>query len=151
MRRAASGGKEEQHASASASSLRKEEQQPQPPVTVDYPDPDATYGIRRIANAGAGQRFGRPYRLSQTSSLPTWMYKWMRDPLESRKHDELVELVVLNERLAGGRAHLVRQKLDWLRRKTSNWEYIYQYISTCDGRATLQAVEEANQKVCVCL
>lgn len=67
---------------------------------------------------------------------------------DSRKFDELLELAVLNERLAG---HLepwqARQKLEYLRKRRKNWERIFEYVTKQDAAATLAVIEEANRKV----
>ena len=76
-----------------------------------------------------------------------WMRIWTRNTLETRKQDELLELVLLNERLAGSSpVWQARQRLSYLK-KQGNWEAIYNYISTVDAVATLELVEEANRKV----
>ncbi len=67
---------------------------------------------------------------------------------EDRKLEELLELVVLNERLHGSRpAWEVRNRLEYLKLRRRNWEAIYHYITETDAAATLQLIEEANLKV----
>lgn len=65
---------------------------------------------------------------------------------DSRRREELLELAVLNERLAGANPVEVRKRLEHLRRKTRNWEFIYNYITKEEATATLAAIEAANLK-----
>jgi hypothetical protein len=37
--------------------------------------------------------------------------------------------------------------LEYLKKQRSNWEAIYNYMTTTDAAATLELVEEANKKV----
>ncbi|KAF5831455.1 hypothetical protein DUNSADRAFT_13130 [Dunaliella salina] len=116
--------------------------EPQP--RVDYEDPEKTYGMRRIG--------GRKSHTISTRNTPmAWLQNmpsiWTRNTLESRKHDELLELVVLNERLAGRESWEARRRLEYLKKRRSNWEAIYNYITTSDAAATLELVEEANHRV----
>lgn len=58
------------------------------------------------------------------------------------------QLVVLNERLSGQHSPWeTRSRLEYLKKRRSNWEAIYNYITTTDAAATLDLVEEANRKV----
>lgn len=95
----------------------------------------------QIASVSCTAGFGRPFTLKGVART------WSRSK-ESRKHEELVELVVLNERL-GGRvpAWEARQRLEYLRGFSSNWQAIYDLISSSDAAATLEQVEEANRRV----
>jgi len=117
--------------------------EPQP--RVDYEDPEKTFGLRRLGN----KAFGKSHTVSPRNTISSWVTSiWTRNTLESRKHDELLELVVLNERLAGRMpAWEARRRLEYLKKRRSNWEAIYNYITTSDAAATLELVEEANRKV----
>lgn len=90
------------------------------------------------------------YTISPRQPLEWWRFGniWTRNALESRKHDELLELVVLNERLSGEHSPWeTRRRLEYLKKQRSNWEAIYNYMTTTDAAATLELVEEANKKV----
>uniref|UniRef100_A0A7S3QM46 Rieske domain-containing protein n=1 Tax=Dunaliella tertiolecta TaxID=3047 RepID=A0A7S3QM46_DUNTE len=117
------------------------------PRGVDYEDPEKTFGMRRIGT----KTFGKSHVVQTRNTPMAWLQNvpniWTRNTLESRKHDELLELVVLNERLAGRESWEARRRLEYLKKRRSNWEAIYNYITTTDAAATLELVEEANRKV----
>ena len=61
--------------------------------------------------------------------------------------EELVELAVLNERLAGElQPWEARNRLEYLRLYRKNWEAIYDYITETEVTATLAVIEDANRK-----
>jgi chlorophyllide a oxygenase len=66
---------------------------------------------------------------------------------KQRNMEELVELAVLNERLAGElQPWEARNRLEYLRLYRKNWEAIYDYITETEVTATLAVIEEANRK-----
>ncbi|GFH08461.1 rieske domain-containing protein [Haematococcus lacustris] len=68
--------------------------------------------------------------------------------VEDRKLDDLLELVVLNERISGRLPPWeARQRLEYLKLRRRNWEAIYHYITETDTVATLAMIEEANRMV----
>jgi chlorophyllide a oxygenase len=70
--------------------------------------------------------------------------------VEDRMLDELLELAVLNERLAGSsglQPWQIRARLERIKMKRRNWEAIYHYITQTDAVATLGVIEELNAKV----
>ena len=55
---------------------------------------------------------------------------------------------MVNERLSGGdQAYKARQRLNYLQMRRDNWKAIYETITENDAAATLEQIEEANQKV----
>jgi hypothetical protein len=71
--------------------------------------------------------------------------------IAQRQSDDLVELAVLNERLAGDISPWeARTRLELLRKKRKNWEHIVSYVTRTDAALTLQLIEEANERVRVC-
>jgi hypothetical protein len=105
----------------------------------DFPDPEAKF--RRY-----GKLFGGGYKLSA---------EWLKDVprvrvrrTEERAKDELLELAVLNERLAGNKQPWeARQRLEYIKMRRKNWEHVYDYVTKTDAAATLALIEEANEKV----
>jgi chlorophyllide a oxygenase len=131
-------------ASASSSSEQQE------PSTSDQPvllrDPEA-----RLRSYGAF--FGKTFK------LPAWLDEVPRvrvRTISQRAQDDLVDLVVLNERLSGEtNPWEARTRLELLRKKRKNWEHIYNYVTKADAAATLALIEEANEQVtrlltCLC-
>lgn len=124
---------------ASASSS---EQQEQPSSTAEQPvllrDPEA-----RLRSYGAF--FGKTFK------LPAWLDEVPRvrvRTISQRAQDDLVDLVVLNERLSGEiNPWEARTRLELLRKKRKNWEHIYNYVTKADAAATLALIEEANEQV----
>jgi hypothetical protein len=106
--------------------------------SCDFPDPEAKF--RRF-----GRNFGGGYRLSAD---------WLQDVprvrvrrSEERAKDELLELAVLNERLAGNMEPWeARQRLEYLRMRRKNWEHVYDYVTKADVAATVALIEEASEK-----
>lgn len=80
---------------------------------------------------------------------------WLKDApqirvrsAEQRSQDQLAELAVLNERLAGEtEPWQIRRKVEYLKLRRQNWERIYNHITKQDAIATLRSIEEANKKV----
>lgn len=71
---------------------------------------------------------------------------------QNRAHQQLVDLAVLNERLAGGNGYPweARKRLEYLQSRRQQWEAVYEYITKTDAAATLASIEEAFQKVRMC-
>eukprot|EP00877_Chromochloris_zofingiensis_P006369 jgi/Chrzof1/1986/Cz10g28270.t1_CAO1[v5.2] len=64
-----------------------------------------------------------------------------------RPVNDILELAVLNERLAGSATPWeARQKLEYLKMRRRNWERIYEYVIKQDAAATLAVIEEASDK-----
>ena len=64
--------------------------------------------------------------------------------------DQLADLAVVNERLAGSdeaQAAEIRNRLEYLKRRRRNWELVYQVVTRQEALCTLSAIEEANRKV----
>lgn len=124
--------------------LKSSEQEPSKqeshtqPVQINYPDPEAKF--RRY-----GSNFGGVYQLTEElmKSVPRVRVR----TAASRQVDQLQDLAVLNERLAGSQGWEARQKLEYLKTKRKNWEAIYNYVTKQDAAATLAVIEEASRKV----
>ena len=67
--------------------------------------------------------------------------------LSDRQMEQLGELVVANERLAGRPVPKARQRVEFLKRRREVWEQIYNYVTKQDAAATLAALEEAHKQV----
>ncbi len=67
--------------------------------------------------------------------------------ITDRQRNQLAELAVLNERLAGRDVTETRKRIEYLKGKRRTWEAIYQYLTRTEAAATLAAIEEANRKV----
>lgn len=92
-----------------------------------------------------GKNFGKSFIF-----VPTWLNNVPRMRVRTageRALEELLELVVANERLDGTPAHVVRCKLEYIKRNRKNWEVIYEYVTKQDAVTTLAMIEEANDKV----
>lgn len=114
-------------------------QDPQTPSDlVSEVDPDAR--LRRF-----GKDFGKVFKIE------TWLDSAPRVRVRTaaqRQKDELLELAVLNERLAGVvNPWEARRKLEYIKMRRRNWEHIYNYVTKHEAAATLSLIEEANQKV----
>jgi chlorophyllide a oxygenase len=102
---------------------------------IDYKDPDAKF-------KHYGNFFGGGYK---------WTSEWLKDvprvrvrTAESRKMNEMLDLAVLNERLAGNlEPWEARAKLEYLKMRKQNWELAYEYITRAEVTATLAIIEEA--------
>lgn len=107
--------------------------------SCELTDPEAKF--RRY-----GKHFGGGYKLTAD---------WLKDvprvrvrTSTARQQDELLELAVLNERLAGKiEPWQARQRLEYLKMRRKNWEQVYNYVTRTDAAATLSMIEEASQKV----
>lgn len=88
----------------------------------------------------------------KTFKLPAWLDEVPRvrvRTISQRAQNDLVDLVVLNERLHGEiNPWEARSRLELLRKKRKNWEHIYNYVTKADAAATLALIEEANEQVC---
>lgn len=71
--------------------------------------------------------------------------------LPDRQRDQLAELAVLNERLAGNKSTAVRRRIEWLKTRRKEWEQIYNYITKQDAEVSLAIIEEANKQVAAAL
>ncbi len=106
---------------------------------IDYPDPQAKF-------FRYGKFFGGGYKLDAD---------WLKDVpqvrvrnSESRKMEEILELAVLNERLAGSMTPWeARRKLEYLKMRRRNWERVYAYLTEQEVTASLELIEEAYAKV----
>eukprot|EP00803_Ostreobium_quekettii_P011564 evm.model.scf_130EXC.7 EVM.evm.TU.scf_130EXC.7 scf_130EXC:107232-111908(-) len=108
-------------------------------------------GSSRIAADAEDGGLERPHL------APAWLRgpSWLRDApqirvrsAEQRSQEQLADLAVLNERLAGGPDPTqARRKLEYLKKRRENWEMIYEYITKRDAVATLESIEEASEKV----
>lgn len=67
--------------------------------------------------------------------------------LSDRQMEQLGELVVANERLAGRPVPKARQRVEFLKRRREVWEQIYNYFTKEEAAATLMTLEEANRQV----
>ncbi|GFR39736.1 hypothetical protein Agub_g218 [Astrephomene gubernaculifera] len=111
----------------------------QPGSSLPFEDPEAKF--RRY-----GKYFGGIHKLNfdWLDSVPRVRVRTK----DSRQLDELLELAVLNERLAGRlEPWQARQKLEYLRKRRKNWERIFEYVTKQDAAATLAMIEEANRQV----
>lgn len=102
-------------------------------------DPEAKF--RRY-----GAHFGGKYSLDFNELMGTVPRVRMRQSSDRQK-SLLAELALVNERLAGKESWEIRQKLEHLKSKRKNWEFIYEYVTKLDATATLARIEEANTKV----
>ena len=64
-----------------------------------------------------------------------------------RELEQLAELVVMNERMAGRDAARARNRVNHLKSKKANWEAIFDTLVETDAVATLDAIESANRRV----
>ena len=98
-----------------------------------------------------GERHNLPSRGKYSNgSFESWLGDVPRvrvRNLSDRQMEQLGELVIANERLAGRPTTAVRTRIEFLKRRRSVWEGIYNIVTKQDAAATLAAVEEANQKV----
>lgn len=107
---------------------------------LDFPDPEAKY--RRY-----GKHFGGRFKLD--------MQEWVRAAprvrvrtTAQRQVEDLLELAVVNERLAGRlEPWEARARLEYIKRRRRNWEAIYDYVTARDVEVTLDLIEEANIQV----
>ena len=70
----------------------------------------------------------------------------LRRPVD-RQREQLADLAVLNDRLAGRAGWQIRRRVEFLRTRRRNWEQIYKQLASNDTATTLAMIEEANRKV----
>ena len=66
--------------------------------------------------------------------------------LHDRQREQLAELAILNERLAGNQSPAARRRIEWLKIRRKEWEQIYNYITKRDAAVSLALIEEANSQ-----
>lgn len=72
--------------------------------------------------------------------------------LDDRQREQLAELAILNERLAGNQSPAARRRIEWLKLRRKEWEQIYNYVTKRDAAVSLAMIEEANRQAsCHCL
>ena len=71
----------------------------------------------------------------------------VRNP-HDRQQEQLAELAILNERLAGNQSLAARRRIEWLKTRRKEWEQIYNYITKQDAAVSLAIIEEANRQAC---
>lgn len=128
------------HATATGGEERAAPAQGTPSTSQEAPapliaDPEAQY--RRY-----GANFGKRYTIDLTGAPQIRVRK-----AADRQRDQIAELAVLNERLAGNDAVSIRKRVEYIRAKRRNWQAIYDYVSSSDAAATLAMIEEANAQV----
>lgn len=68
--------------------------------------------------------------------------------VRDRKVNQLADLAVLNERLAGAKQPwAARHRLEYLQRQRQQWEGVVEYLTRTDAAATMATIEEASRKV----
>lgn len=116
----------------------QQQQQAAAPPALATTDPEAA--LRRY-----GRWFGKVFQ------LPAWVDEAPRvrvRTISQRANDSLVDLAVLNERLAGAPSPWeARHRLELLRTRRRNWEHIVEYVTQAEAAATLDLIEEAAQRV----
>ena len=95
-----------------------------------------------------GAYFGAKYNID-INELMGAAPRVRRRQSTDRQKSLLADLALLNERLAGNESWEIRQKLEHLKSKRKNWEFIYEYVTKLDATATLARIEEANIKVSI--
>ena len=115
----------------------QQQQQQQQPSSIG-PDPEARFGR-------FGRHFGGRFWLSDlVESAPRVRVRTSA----SRARAELLELAVLNERLAGTTEPWeARARLEVLRNRRRAWDAVYDLVNASDAAATLEVIEEAAQLV----
>ena len=101
-------------------------------------DPEAK--LRRY-----GKSFGQVFKIeSWLDSVPRVRVRTS----DKRQQEVLVDLAVLNERLAGHVAPWeARRRLDYIKQQRRTWEHIYNYVTKQDAATTLELIEETHAKV----
>jgi nitrite reductase/ring-hydroxylating ferredoxin subunit len=61
--------------------------------------------------------------------------------------EQLADLAVVNERLAGGDAPAARARVEFLRGRRSLWAAVYDTLTRADAAATLESIEDATARV----
>lgn len=91
-----------------------------------------------------GRDFGSNYLVELVVGVTNMRVKRVRD----RKVDQLADLAVVNERLAGGKEPwAARHRLEYLQQQRQQWEGVVEYLTRTDAAATMATIEEACQKV----
>jgi hypothetical protein len=99
-------------------------------------DPEANF--RRY-----GKDFGkRGYVIKEENWMHTAPQVRVRGA-NDRASDQMGELAVLNERLAGQEAWEIRKRVEYLKRKRTAWKGVYEYTCKQDVAMTLGALEDA--------
>lgn len=65
----------------------------------------------------------------------------------ARRRKLTAELMMLNARLAGGKPHVVRQRVEWLQSSRRQWDLVHRYVTESDTAITLSLIEAARLKV----
>ena len=110
-------------------------------ITEAFPSGDPEAKFKRY-----GKWFGGGYR---------WHADWLQDvprvrvrTSETRKMNEMLDLAVLNERLAGRMdAWEARSRLEYMKMRKKEWSLAYEYITQSEVTATLEVIEAAYRKV----
>lgn len=103
-----------------------------------------------ILNAYRCRRYGKDYGGKYLVELVNTAPRVRVRNSQDRAHKQLVDLAVLNERLAGdkgGGPWEARKRLEYLTTRRLEWEHVYEYITKTDAAATLASIEEAYKKV----
>lgn len=69
--------------------------------------------------------------------------------VRDRQADQLADLAVMNERLAGApQPWAARHRLEYLKHQREQWEGVVEYLTRTDAAATMSTIEAASRKVC---
>ena len=117
-----------------------------PRCRVNANDSDALIADPEAKFKRYGAHFGAKYNIDLNELMGTVPRVRMRQSTDRQK-SQLADLALVNERLAGNESWEIRQKLEHLKSKRKNWEFIYEYVTKLDATATLARIEEANVKV----
>ena len=109
-----------------------------------YSWPEVLDPCRPKSNRKGGQRYVYPIQ-ALFDEAPQIRVRNLSD----RQMEQLGELVVANERLAGRPVSKARQRVEFLKRRREVWEQIYNYFTKEQAAATLSTLEEANRQVCI--
>lgn len=100
-------------------------------------DPEARF--RRY-----GADFGKSYFIELVMGVTSMRVQRVRD----RQADQLADLAVLNERLAGSpQPWAARHRLEYLKHQREQWEGVVEYLTRTDAAATMATIEAASIKV----
>lgn len=117
-------------------------------VVSDVSEPSCSFTDPEAKLRRYGRHFGQNFKIN----MEEWMDAAPRVRVRKaaqRPVNDILELAVLNERLAGSATPWeARQKLEYLKMRRRNWERIYEYVIKQDAAATLAVIEEASDKVC---
>ncbi|GBG00595.1 chlorophyllide a oxygenase [Raphidocelis subcapitata] len=133
---AADGAARDAHADAAVPAQQEQEQQQQQQQQDAQLTRDPEAKFRRF-----GRHFGGRFWLSDlVSSAPRVRVRTSA----SRQRSELLELAVLNERLAGVvEPWEARARLEVLRNRRRAWDAVYDLVNGSDAAATLETIEAA--------